>query len=496
MTTVAQLESAGLAISDGCTSDADLTVSHSDASSGTCPIVVTRTYTVKDKCNNSSTVKQTININRADFTVPANGSKTVNCPSQVEAPTLPAVTDACGNTLTGQLKNGYPSPSTVPSCEGTVTYVYTFTDCAGHAHDWTYVYTIDRTTPPAEVGGPVATSANVTCLDQATAPTTLPVIKDQCGNTLSPVGNPTETVTWEEGKTNCKGTKKYSYTYKDCANQTKTWVFTYNINDNVAPTITGTLAAVEVSGCATTAAPAAMTTVAELQAANLTVNDGCSMEGMTVNHNDAVSGTCPIVITRSYTVTDRCGNTSDPIQQTITVKHTVNPSEEGSVTNSADVTCLDQATPPTVDMLPVIKDQCGNVLNPVGEPTTEVTWQTGKENCVGTKIYTYSYKDCANLPATWVFTYNINDNVAPTISGSLAAVEVSGCSVDDAPAMTTVAQLEAANLTINDGCSTENMTVAHSDEVNDPLLHGHRPLRQHQRTRHPDDYYQAHNKSL
>ena len=86
----------------------------------------------------------------------------------------------------------------------------------------------------------MATSANVTCLDLATAPTTLPVIKDQCGETLSPVGEPATEVTWEEGKENCKGTKTYTYTYKDCANLSTTWTFTYNINDNVKPALKST----------------------------------------------------------------------------------------------------------------------------------------------------------------------------------------------------------------------------------------------------------------
>src|SRR5205823_1048496 len=68
VTTVAQLEGLGLNISDGCTSDANLVVSHLDAPSGTCPLVITRTYTVTDACNHSSPVVHTININ--DTTAP------------------------------------------------------------------------------------------------------------------------------------------------------------------------------------------------------------------------------------------------------------------------------------------------------------------------------------------------------------------------------------------------------------------------------------------
>ncbi|MCD4729945.1 MAG: hypothetical protein K8R74_05060, partial [Bacteroidales bacterium] len=45
---------------------------------------------------------------------------------------------------------------------------------------------LEHTTIPAEVGGPVATSSTVECVIDATAPTTLPVVQDVCGNVLSP----------------------------------------------------------------------------------------------------------------------------------------------------------------------------------------------------------------------------------------------------------------------------------------------------------------------
>ena len=51
---MAQLEALGLSISDACTSDANLSVSHVDAPSGSCPLVITRTYTVRDACLNAS----------------------------------------------------------------------------------------------------------------------------------------------------------------------------------------------------------------------------------------------------------------------------------------------------------------------------------------------------------------------------------------------------------------------------------------------------------
>jgi hypothetical protein len=44
LTTVAALETAGLTITDACTADLNLVVSSSATSTGTCPLVITRTY--------------------------------------------------------------------------------------------------------------------------------------------------------------------------------------------------------------------------------------------------------------------------------------------------------------------------------------------------------------------------------------------------------------------------------------------------------------------
>ena len=63
--------------------------------------------------------------------------------------------------------------------------VITYTDGCDTSltFDWTYTYNVDRTTDPAEVGDPVATSSTIECEDDAVAPT-LPLVKDVCGNTL------------------------------------------------------------------------------------------------------------------------------------------------------------------------------------------------------------------------------------------------------------------------------------------------------------------------
>ena len=74
------------------------------------------------------------------------------------------------------------------SCGGERRYTYHYEDCAGLTYDWTYTYDIERITAPAEVGGPVANYAEIECAADATAPATLPVVEDVCGNTLMPTG--------------------------------------------------------------------------------------------------------------------------------------------------------------------------------------------------------------------------------------------------------------------------------------------------------------------
>ncbi|MBK8583409.1 MAG: hypothetical protein IPL86_16790 [Flavobacteriales bacterium] len=70
----------GLSILDNCTADGDLVVTSSDAAAGSCPIVITRTYTVTDACGKFSTYEQTINVN--DNTAPVltcAADETIGC---------------------------------------------------------------------------------------------------------------------------------------------------------------------------------------------------------------------------------------------------------------------------------------------------------------------------------------------------------------------------------------------------------------------------------
>lgn len=78
--TVADLEllPGSISINDICTEKAFLSVSSSDVVSGNCPVTVTRTYTIKDACNNITTIVHVINFK--DTTSPINANP-VNIPA-------------------------------------------------------------------------------------------------------------------------------------------------------------------------------------------------------------------------------------------------------------------------------------------------------------------------------------------------------------------------------------------------------------------------------
>ncbi|MEN0048818.1 MAG: hypothetical protein AAF806_17275, partial [Bacteroidota bacterium] len=212
----------GLDIADACTSDANLTVSHSDANTGTCPIVITRTYTITDECNNSTTVVHTININdTTDPTVSKSG--TVNaCYETValaEAAAIAATTasDNCGGMVN-------LTASTTGTCSAVITV--TGTDACNNTASVTFNTSITNSVPPMEQGGPVSNSSTIYNILDAVAPTTLPVFVDACANTVTPTG-PVQGGTHMTG--DCDGTITYTYTYTDCAGVSETWVYTYTL---------------------------------------------------------------------------------------------------------------------------------------------------------------------------------------------------------------------------------------------------------------------------
>lgn len=171
---------------DNCTQYPVITSSYTQPANS-CPQVVEVTFTATDAANNSTTATKSFELKRttkpAEVGDPVATSSTVACPSQVIPPVnLPVVKDVCGVTLVAPT----PTVSTLPTCEGMVTYTYVYEDCADLEFTWIYTYTIEHNTAPVVPANPQPLV--VECEAQALPSTPPPDITDQCGVTVSPVG--------------------------------------------------------------------------------------------------------------------------------------------------------------------------------------------------------------------------------------------------------------------------------------------------------------------
>ena len=378
----------------------------------TADYIYTVYYTDESGCEASDALSLHVRIPEwsIDATTYPAGSDVVECTSEIaepasEAPTGAQILDGCGQATTRTLYSTVDNPNPIVSA-GTRTYTYRYTACDGSHNDWTYTYNITKTTHPSEEGTPVATTATVECLADATAPTVLPVVKDACGNTLTA---PTPVVSTEV--TSCAGQRTYKYTYVDNAGLDFVWTYTYTIAPTTVPTVNAT--GVESSKTVKCLALATAPTVIP------TATSHCD-ESLTGTLTSTVDSPNPLVCegtrTYTYTYTDCAGLTT-----TWDYVYTIEREDFTMPANgSSTVACIDLATAPTP---PTVNDNCGNVITPTG-PVTGGTYA----GCEGTKTYTWTYTDCEGNTHDWVYTYTI-EREAFTITAAAGAKTVA-CPAD------------------------------------------------------------------
>jgi hypothetical protein len=345
VTTVAELELMGLTITDNCTETVDLVVTYEDVPVGTCPIVITRTYTVTDECNNKSTIDQLIIIQ--DTTVPSiTGTitpSTIEGCSSAYAPTAAntvselellglTISDNCTSDIDLVVThNDVPNGSILPII---ITRTYTVTDECNNQNTIVHTITVDDTTAPSITGTISGTTIEGCSIGSApSAKTTVAgleslglSISDNCTSDINLV------VTHNDVPTGtCPIVITRTYTVTDGRGNFNTVNHIITIQDTTVPIISGSITPTTIEGCSTGAAPVAATTIADLELMGLTISDNCTSDiNLVVTHNDVPVGTCPIVITRTYTITDECGN-HNAVNHVITIQDTTVPSITGTI---------------------------------------------------------------------------------------------------------------------------------------------------------------------
>ena len=366
----------------------------------TCAGTQTYTYTYTSCSGTTYPWVYTYTISTPTVVMPANGSSTVACPALVVAPTAPTVLDNCGRTLTVSA----PVISTIPTCAGTQTYTYTYTSCSGTTYPWVYTYTISAPTVVMPANG----ASSVNCAALAVTPTP-PTVLDNCGRILT-VSAPVISAAVA-----CSGTQTYTYTYTSCSGTTYSWVYTYTINDNVFPTAANP-AAISVAGGAAPV-PNILLVIDEA--------DNCSTPIVAWVSDVSNGGTCPEIITRTYSVTDACLN-QILVTQTITVGDAIMPTASNPAGLNFQCLALVSAPNPLV-----VTDEADNGTTPI------VTWQDDVSNGLTCpEIITRRYRvtdDCGNFIYV-IQLITILDTQAPVFSAPPVAISVQ-CATD-VPAMT------------------------------------------------------------
>ncbi|MGI6305897.1 MAG: hypothetical protein ACOXZQ_08515 [Bacteroidales bacterium] len=480
VTTVSALESLGVLISDNCTPDSLLIVTSSDSHSGSCPVIVTRTYRVTDACNNYSEVTQTIYV--ADTTAPVITGiipeSTVEGCSEVDAPA--AVTTVSALESLGVLVSDNCTPDSLlivtssdshsGSCPVIVTRTYRVTDACNNYSEVTQTIYVDDTTAPVITGIiPESTVEGCSEVDAPAAVTTVSAL-ESLGVLVSDNCTPDSLliVTSSDSHSgSCPVVVTRTYRVTDACGNYSEVTQTINVSDTIKPVITGILADTTVTGCTSGDAPAAVATVSALESLGVLVSDNCTPDSLLiVTSSDSHSGSCPVVVTRTYRVTDACGNYSE-VTQTINVSDTIKPVITGILADTTVTGCTSGDAPAAVATVSAL-ESLGVLISDNCTPDSLLIVTSSDSHsgsCPVVVTRTYRVTDACGNYSEVTQTINVSDTIKPVITGILADTTVTGCTSGDAPAaVTTVSALESLGVLISDNCTPDSLLIVTSSD--------------------------------
>ncbi|MFN3753887.1 hypothetical protein, partial [Flavobacterium sp.] len=358
--------------------------------------VITRTWTVTDECGNASTATQTINVQ--DVTAPViatlPATSTINCPATPVFAQATA-TDNCD----ANVSLTFVDTTTNGACAGSysVTRTWTATDACGNTSTASQTINVQDVTAPVIAELPAASTISCPAVPefaQATA-------TDECGSAFE--------LTFADVTTNgaCAGSYSVTRTWTatDACGNTATASQTINVQDVTAPVIA------ELPAASTISCPA----VPEFAQATATDECGSAFEltFADVTTNGACAGSYSV--TRTWTATDACGNTSTA-SQTINVQDVTAP-VIAELPAASTISC--PAVPEFAQA--TATDECGSAF--------ELTFADVTTNgaCAGSYSVTRTWTatDACGNTATASQTINVQDVTAPVIAELPAASTIS-----------------------------------------------------------------------
>jgi hypothetical protein len=414
--------------------------------------IITRTWSLVDACGNAAaTQNQTITVTdniAPTFTAPANIEifTTADCTYDASTAITGDVTDEADNCSTG-LQATFTDSVADGECAGShvITRTWSLVDACGNAAaTQTQTITVtDNTAPTFTAPANITISTGADCTYDASTGITGDVTDeaDNCSTGLQA----TFTDSLADGP--CPGSKIITRTWSlvdACGNAAATQIQTITVTDNTAPV--------------TPQAPASITGTCSAQVPamiSLTAMDNCT-GAITVNGVDSISqGNCPnsFTVTRTWTFTDACNNTSS-VSQTISVNDNIAPTFDQAAPIDTTASCDNIPAPAVL----TATDNCGTATVNMTQNVLAGTCPSNYQ-IVRTWIATDA---CGNNSAPVSQTITVSDSVGPQLIVPIEPALTITCSEVPAAQVLTPADF-------TDNCSTVGtpvFTQTQTDPIN------------------------------
>jgi hypothetical protein len=281
-------------------------------------------------------------------------------------------------------------------CSANISFIWTFTvtDVCGNSIQETHVVNVVDTTDPEIIFDPEIPDI-YSCLAEVEWPSLTSF--DMCSEvTVSWDGEPTTT---EQDCPNNFLLTRNATAIDDCGNDV-TEEYTIVVNDTQIPQFIDLLSDITLE-CDNAAA-------IDLAFSNLpTFNDGCNSNASLDTDSVITYGACPqnYTVVKIFTVTDACGNISDPHEITITIQDTEAP----TITLPTEGFQLECTEPLILDD-PVVEDYCDLDITWTADTIVSGDISTGDLMSTTTYIAT---DDCGNTSEAVAVVVHIVDTQPP-----------------------------------------------------------------------------------
>ncbi|TBX64661.1 gliding motility-associated C-terminal domain-containing protein, partial [Flavobacterium silvisoli] len=444
-------------LNGGCLISGTSNPSTFSATPGACGGTVTETWTATDSCGRAlAPVSRTITVSPAALpTMTAPADTTVACGALPAPSTISFSNGLNGGCLISGTSNPSTFSATPGACGGTVTETWTATDSCGRA-----LAPVSRTitVSPAALPTMTAPADIVMTCGALPSPSTISFSNGLSSNCLL---NGTSNLSTFSTSNNgfCNETITETWTATDACGRVLTPVSrTITINDNIKPTFTAPAdTTIYTTDSCTYDASVQLTGDVTDEADNCSTNLEATFNDIITN-NDC-QGTK--IITRTWSLSDSCGNQAIPQHQIITVLDNIKP----TFTAPADITiyttdaCTYDASVEFTGDVTDEADNCSTGLNATFSDAEPVAGQ-----CAGayTIVRTWSLTDCAGNTTTHTQNITVSDNIKPTFTApaDIIIYTTDACTYDASVEFTGDVTDEA------DNCSTGlNATFSDAEPV-------------------------------